>query len=101
MRLRKRGQVITAELLSCLFGAAVVANAQDISDSAYQQIRDLLLEKESRTSVQRKLSPSLVYATNAMRGISTANVTDLGDPATTLHIGPQGALVKIKAAVSD
>ena len=51
--------------------------------------------------MQRKLSPSLVYATDAMRGVSTANITDLGNPATTLHMGPQGALVKIKAAVSD
>ena len=100
MKLRMRGPLVTAGLLAWVFGAAVAANAQDISDSAYQQIRALLLEKESRTALQRKLSPSLVYATDAIRGISPGNVTDLGDPATTLHIGPQGALVKIKAAVS-
>jgi subtilisin family serine protease len=87
-------------LLAWVFGAAVAANAQDISDSAYQQIRALLLEKESRTTLQRKLSPSLVYAGDAIRGISPGNVTDLGDPATTLHVRPQGALVKIKATVS-
>ena len=83
-----------------VFVTAPVANAQDISDSAYQQIRDLLLEKESRTAVQRKLSPSLVYATDTIRGVPPGNINDLGNPATTLHLGPQGALVKIKATVS-
>lgn len=57
-------------------------------------------EKESRTAVQRKLSASLVYAGNAARGVATANIDDLGNPATTLHMGPQGALVKIKGTVS-
>ena len=97
MKLRS---LVSAGLLAGFFGAAVVANAQDISDSAYQQISALLLEKESRTAVQLKLSASLVYAGNAVRGVSTGGVTDLGDPATTLHMGPQGALVKLKATVS-
>jgi subtilisin family serine protease len=96
----KMRSLIDVAVLAGVFGAAVVANAQDISDSAYQQIRALLLEKESRTPVQRKLSASLVYAGNAVRGIPTANVDDLGNPATTLHMGPQGALVKIKATGS-
>ena len=95
MKLRIRGPLVAA-LLTGVFGAAVVASAQDISDSAYRQIRALLLEKESRTAVQRKLSASLVYAGNAARGVATANIDDLGNPATTLHMGPQGALVKIK-----
>ena len=90
---------LAAGLLAGVFGAAV-ANAQDISDSAYQQIRALLLEKQSRTAVQRKLSASLVYAGNTARGVATAGVTDLGDPATSLHMGPQGALVRIQATVS-
>ena len=100
MKLRMRGPLVPAGLLAWIFGAVVAANAQDISDSAYQQIRALLLEKESRSGLQRKLSPSLVYAGDAIRGVSPGNVTDLGDPATTLHLGPQGALVKIKATVS-
>ncbi len=100
MKLRTRSLLVAAALLACFFDATVVANAQDISESAYQQIRDLLLEKESRTAVQSKLSSSLVYAGNAVRGITTAGVTDLGDPATTLHMGPQGALVIIKGTVS-
>ena len=92
---------VVAAALAGVFGAAVVANAQDISDSAYQQIRALLLEKESRTAVQRKLSASLVYAGNAARGVPTAGITDLGNPATSLRMGPRGALVRIKATVSD
>ena len=92
----KRTIRIAAPLVAGVFSAALVANAQDISDSAYQQMRELLLEKESRTAVQHKLSASLVYAANAARGLTTAGVNDLGDPATTLHLGPQGALVKIQ-----
>jgi subtilisin family serine protease len=100
MKLRSRRPFVAAGLLVGVFGAAAVANAQDISDSAYQQIRALLLEKQSRTAVQHKLSASLVYASNAARGITTGNITDLGNPATSLHMGPQGALVRIKATVS-
>src|SRR5271170_1970091 len=61
MRLRLWGPRVVAALLAGVFGAAVVANAQDIGDSAYQQIVALLLEKDSRTAAQRKLSASLVY----------------------------------------
>ena len=98
MKLRIRS--LLAASLAGLFGAAVVANAQDIGDSAYQEMRALLLEKESRSAVQRKLSPSLVYAGNTAQGISTAGITDLGNPAVVLHMGPQGALVRIQATVS-
>src|ERR1700688_696834 len=101
MKLRIRCLFAAAAWVAAVFGAAVVANAQDISDSAYQQIRALLLEKESRTAAQLKLSASLVYAGNAVRGISIAGITDLGDPATSLRMGPQGAVVRIKGTVSD
>ena len=100
MKIRLHGP-LAASLLTGMFGAAVVANAQDISDSAYQQIAALLQEKQTRTAVQRKLSASLVYAGNTARGLNTGGVTDLGDPATSLHMGPQGALVRIQATVSD
>ena len=99
-RSMKRTIRIAVPLVAGVFSAALVANAQDISDSAYQQMRELLLEKESRTAVQHKLSASLVYAANAARGVTTAGVNDLGNPATTLHMGPQGALVKTQATVS-
>ncbi|MEO8592587.1 MAG: S8 family serine peptidase [Candidatus Solibacter sp.] len=89
-----------AALLLSAFGIAVVADAQDISDSAYQQIRDLLIEKEGRNAVQNKLSASLVYASLNARGIHPGGVTDLGDPALTLKVGPQGALVRIKGTVT-
>jgi len=102
MKPRTRGLVVGAAFLASLFGAASDASAQDISDSAYQQIRALLMEKQTRTAVQRKLSASLVYAANAARGVSTAGMgTDLGNPSTSLNMGPQGALVKIKATVSN
>jgi hypothetical protein len=91
---------IAVILAAGVFGAAASANAQEIGDPAYQQIRALLLEKESRNAVQHKLSASLVYASNTARGIDTGGVNDLGDPATTLHLGPNGALVKIQARVS-
>lgn len=74
MKIGLRGPLAAAGVLAGVFGA--VANAQDISDSAYQQIRALLLEKQSRTAVQQKLSASLVYAGNAARGIVTGGVTD-------------------------
>jgi subtilisin family serine protease len=96
----KRTIRIAGPLVAGVFSAALVASAQDIGDSAYQQMRELLLEKESRTAVQHKLSPSLVYATDTIRGVSPGNVNDLGNPATTLHLGPEGALVKIQATVS-
>lgn len=96
MKFRKRGPMVAAAVLGCAIGA----NAQDISDSAYQQIRSLLLEKEARSAAQRKLSASLVYAGNAVRGINTGGVTDLGNPVTTLRTGPQGALVRIKGTVT-
>lgn len=101
MKLLIRGPFI-AGLLAGFFGAAGVANAQDISDSAYRQIRDLLLEKDSRTTAQRKLTAPLVYAGQVAQGVATGVVTDvgLGDPSTTLRMGPQGALVRIQAAVS-
>lgn len=99
MKLRTPGAFLIVWLAS-LCGVTAVANAQDISDSAYQQIRALLLEKESRTAAQRKLSASLVYAGNAVQGLSTAGIAGLGNPATTLRMGPQGAVVKIKGVVS-
>ncbi|MEO8367883.1 MAG: S8 family serine peptidase [Candidatus Solibacter sp.] len=102
MRMIKLGmrRPLTAALLASALGTAVVANAQDISDSAYQQIRALLLEKESRSAVQRKLSASLAYAGSAARGLSPGGITDLGDPALSLNMGPQGALVRIRGTVS-
>ena len=84
-----------------LAGGATAASAQDISDSAYQQIRALLLEKESRTAVQGKLSASLVYAANSARGLPTAGIDTIGNPTTTLNTAAQGSLVRIKAAVSS
>ncbi len=95
-----RGLVTPVLLLASVSSCAVSAFAQDISDSAMQQIRALLLEKEARSATQRKLSASLVYAGNAARGVATGGVTDLGNPASSVHIGPQGALVKIKGTVS-
>ena len=100
MKRRIRVLFVASAFLMGLFGAVEAARAQPISDSAYEQIRALLLEKQSRTAVQRKLSASLVYASNAASGLSTGGITDLGNPASTLHMGPQGALVKIQATVS-
>ena len=94
MKFRKRGPMVAAAVLGCAIGA----NAQDISDSAYQQIRSLLLEKEARSAAQRKLSASLVYAGNAVRGINTGGVTDLGNPVTTLRTGPQGTFMPWRQA---
>jgi subtilisin family serine protease len=103
MRMMIRGirrPLTAAALLASALGTAVVANAQDISGSAYQQIRTLLLEKEARNAIQRKLSASLVYASNGARGIDSGGVTDLGNPMLGLNLGPQGARVKISAAVT-
>jgi subtilisin family serine protease len=96
---RMQNLAAAAAVIAAVLGSATVAHAQDISDSAMQQIRALLLEKESRTAAQRKLSASLVYAGSAARGVPAGGVTDLGTPGT-LSMGPQGALVKIRAAVS-
>ena len=93
-------KAVAAAVIVAGFGTAIVASAQDISDSAFQQIRALLLEKQSRTAVQHKLSSPLVYAANAARGFTIEGITDLGNPATTLQMGPGGALVRINATVS-
>ncbi len=77
------------------------ASAQDISDSAIQQIADLLREKESRTPVQRKLSSSLIYAGAVARGTSVAGMQNFGGGTSSLNVDSRyGVLVNIKASVS-
>ena len=91
---------IVAALLAGVFGTGVGAYAQDISASAYREISAILLEKESRTAVQRKLSSSLLRAGNGARGVLTAKIDDSGYAVNTLHMGIHGALVRIQGTVS-
>jgi subtilisin-like proprotein convertase family protein len=46
-----------------------VAGMPQMSDSARQQIRNLLAEKEARTPVQRKIGSSLIYRAKRKQGI--------------------------------
>ena len=96
---RRRKAAIAAAVVAA-FAGATVASAQDISDSAFQQIRALLQEKQARTPVEQKLSSSLLYASYSVRGLAPGGLTDLGNPAATLRMGPEGALVRIRGTVS-
>jgi len=58
--------------------APAVTGATKITDSARQQIAELLAEKESRTPAQRKIGSSLIYMAKMKHGIKiTPNVRTL------------------------
>jgi hypothetical protein len=77
-----------------------LAAAQDISDSALQQIWQLLEAKQGRSPTQLKLSSPLVYAANP--ALAIAGVPGGADPSSVLDLDPQyGALVNIRAAVTS
>jgi subtilisin-like proprotein convertase family protein len=66
---------IVAAISVPAFAQASRNGAAVISDSARQQINELLAEKASRTPAQRKMGSSLIYMLKARRGINlTPNV---------------------------
>ena len=71
-----------------------------ISDSALQQIQNILAEKRSRTSTQIKLDPTLLYTARTAAGLSTGTVSDVVAPTATLDTSGR-VQADIRAAVSD
>jgi hypothetical protein len=77
------------------------AAAQEIGDSALQQMAALLREKESRTGPLQKLSSSLVYAIRADQGVTIAGIPNFGEAGSSLNVDSRyGVLVNISASVS-
>ena len=104
MRMPIRNPILIVIVLAACGGPGIVrpAVAQPISASARQQIQDLLREKQARNPIQRKLSPSLVFAAARLRGLTPANIDTLGDPSASLQVDSRyGVLVDIKAAASS
>ena len=71
-----------------------------ISDSALQQIQNILAEKRSRNNTQLKLDPTLLYTSRTAVGLSTGTVSDVVAPAATLDTSGR-VQADIRAAVSD
>jgi len=96
---RLRGLVIGTAVASLFL---VPASAQlAISPEISQQISDLMLEKEGRTTGQRKLGSSLVYALKESRGERLGNSIDVLPSLNSLNTGASGVLVDVRAAIGD
>jgi len=99
---QKRNSLLASTAIAGMLGSLLLrpAYSQDISDTALQQIKELLDEKNSRTAPQQKLGSQLVYA------IKTANGQPITPslpsfPDTGLSISAvNGVLVDIKGSVS-
>jgi len=99
----RRRFLIAITAAAGLFSSLLVrpAYSQDISDTALQQIKDLLDEKNSRNPAQQKLGSQLVYAIKAAIGQPiTASISRF--PGAELNISATtGVLVDIKGPVSS
>jgi len=85
----------------CLFVTGT-AFTQAFSDNVRQQIKELLQEKEGRTSAQRKLASRLIYAGKAARHEGLGSNTDvLNNSLASLNVDARkGVLVDIKGVVN-
>jgi len=99
------GTNFTRLTITALFGVLAAAplfgqSSPDISDSALQQIRSILAEKQSRTSTQNKLEPALIYTARLSAGLNSGTVSDVIAPTTTLDASDR-VQVDIRGTVSD
>ena len=91
--------------LAALLGLTVAAPlfsqpSPDISDSALQQIQSILAEKQSRSTTQLKVDPTLIYTARFAVGLNTGTVSDVVAPTAPLDAGNR-VQVDIRGAVSD
>ena len=98
-----RGLAIAAAIASLfLVVSGMPASAQlDVSPEVWQQIGELLQEKESRTFDQRKLDSPLIYALKEWRGERLTDSVDVLPSLDSLNMDASGVLVDLRATVSD
>jgi subtilase family protein len=98
-----RGLAIGAGIASLfLVVSDMPASAQlDVSPEVWQQIGELLQEKESRTFDQRKLDSPLIYSLKEWRGQRLTDSVDVLPSLDRLNMNASGALVDVRATVSD
>src|SRR5262245_44353141 len=98
-----RGLAIAAAIASLfLVVSGMPASAQlDVSPEVWQQIGELLQEKESRTFDQRKLDSPLIYALKERRGERLTDSVDVLPSLDSLNMDASGVLVDLRATVSD
>lgn len=96
-------RLIAAAVLASIVGPSAIAADVVASESAAQQMRTLLQDKESRTAVQGKLSSQLWYALQASRGQAMAAMPEVYASATDAVKPGASGLVKVtvRATVSD
>ncbi len=103
MNVSVRSRLTKAAAAFLLIGIPSALPAQtdnSIDPAALQQIRELLQEKQSRTSAQRKLGTQLVYAARAAAGLRlTASIDALPEAAAIATAA--GVVIDVKAATSS
>lgn len=99
---RRRSFLTAITATAGLFGGLLVrpAYSQDISDTALQQIKELLDEKDARTPAQQKLGSQLVYAIKTATGQAITPSLPVF-PDAGVSIAAAGVLVDINGTVSD
>ena len=98
-----RGLAIGAGIASLfLVVSDMPASAQlDVSPEVWQQIGQLLQEKESRTFDQRKLDSPLIYGLKEWRGERLTDSVDVLPSLDSLNMNGSGVLVDVRGTVSD
>jgi len=89
-----------AVLLGLFVAAPLFCQSSDISDSARQQIQSILAEKQSRSTTQLKLDPTLIYTARFAAGLNSGTVSDVVAPTAPLDGGDR-VQVDIRGTVSD
>ncbi len=101
MKLRIRALLAGAGIVSMIVVRPASAQS-DISPSALQQIQELLQEKDSRTTAQRKLGSQLVYAIKAANSEAlTPSMPSMPSAVDSLNSSAGGVLVDLRATVSS
>jgi hypothetical protein len=99
----RRRTLWTALAAAAVLGGSLLtrpAYSQDISDSALQQIKELLDEKDGRTPAQQKLGSQLVYAIKTATGQPiTPSIPSFPESGLTVS-SAEGVLVDISGSVS-
>jgi len=94
-----RTRLIAVAAFVAVASLPILAQESDLSDSAKQQIAEILRQKQSFNAAERKISSHLVFANRASRQQMSRSVSHLVD---TARFGPRGMVeVDIKGEVNE
>ena len=94
-----RTRLIAVAAFVAVASLPILAQEADLSDSAKQQIAEILRQKQSFNAAERKISSHLVFANRANRQQMPRSVSHLVD---TARFGPRGMVeVDIKGEVNE